>query len=167
MDPWAEALCSNCANCACGNQTWYNQVSSDQYSVLSSFFPSIPSLILMWAWLWIIADLREDKQFLIDHPGATPITTAQASYWLIPKKKLVICRMDWKTIFIHLDFMFRFNIGQGEDLKKMIGAAVYIECSSKTQQVWVVSLYIIFKTRYHSLIPFMFKEDTLFLLLWE
>lgn len=24
---------------------------------------------------------------------------------------------------------------QGEELKKMIGAAVYIECSSKTQQV--------------------------------
>lgn len=25
---------------------------------------------------------------------------------------------------------------QGEELKKIIGAAVYIECSSKTQQVW-------------------------------
>ncbi|KAG5233313.1 rac GTP-binding protein [Salix suchowensis] len=44
-------------------------------------------------------DLRNDKQYLMDHPGATPITTAQ-----------------------------------GEELKKMIGAAVYIECSSKTQQ---------------------------------
>lgn len=28
-----------------------------------------------------------------------------------------------------------FNFEQGEELKKTIGAAVYIECSSKTQQV--------------------------------
>ncbi|KAL5833569.1 hypothetical protein ACOSQ3_017243 [Xanthoceras sorbifolium] len=42
----------------------------------------------------------EDKQFLSDHPGAMPITTAQ-----------------------------------GEELKKMIGAVTYIECSSKTQQI--------------------------------
>ncbi|KAK4754794.1 hypothetical protein SAY87_008551 [Trapa incisa] len=44
-------------------------------------------------------DLREDKQFFSDHPGAVPITTSQ-----------------------------------GEELKKLIGAAAYIECSSKTQQ---------------------------------
>ncbi|KAH9314771.1 hypothetical protein KI387_023398 [Taxus chinensis] len=45
------------------------------------------------------ADLRDDKQFFLDHPGAVPITTVQ-----------------------------------GEELKKQIGAAAYIECSSKTQQ---------------------------------
>jgi len=44
-------------------------------------------------------DLRDDKQFFADHPGAAPITTVQ-----------------------------------GEELKKQIGAAAYIECSSKTQQ---------------------------------
>ncbi|KAG6419196.1 hypothetical protein SASPL_121410 [Salvia splendens] len=44
-------------------------------------------------------DLREDEQFLIDHPAAHPITNAQ-----------------------------------GEELKKMIGAVAYIECSAKTQQ---------------------------------
>ncbi|KAA8547525.1 hypothetical protein F0562_003954 [Nyssa sinensis] len=44
-------------------------------------------------------DLRDDKQFFIDHPGAVPITTAQ-----------------------------------GEELRKLIGAPAYIECSSKTQQ---------------------------------
>ncbi|KAJ4885133.1 hypothetical protein Rs2_35226 [Raphanus sativus] len=27
--------------------------------------------------LWDTADLRDDKQFFIDHPGAVPITTAQ------------------------------------------------------------------------------------------
>ncbi|CAN1229681.1 Rac-like GTP-binding protein ARAC2 [Linum grandiflorum] len=45
-------------------------------------------------------DLRDDKQYFIDHPGATTITTAQ-----------------------------------GEELRKMVGAVAYIECSSKTQQV--------------------------------
>ncbi|KAJ8452977.1 hypothetical protein Cgig2_014740 [Carnegiea gigantea] len=44
-------------------------------------------------------DLRDDKHFFIDHPGAVPITTAQ-----------------------------------GEELRKQIGAAAYIECSAKTQQ---------------------------------
>ncbi|THG02791.1 hypothetical protein TEA_017021 [Camellia sinensis var. sinensis] len=44
------------------------------------------------------SDLRDDKQFFIDHPGAVPITTAQ-----------------------------------GEELRKLIGAPAYIECSSKTQ----------------------------------
>ncbi|GFZ10446.1 RHO-related protein from plants 2 [Actinidia rufa] len=43
--------------------------------------------------------LRDDKQFLVDHPGAVPITTVQ-----------------------------------GEELRKLIGAPAYIECSSKTQQ---------------------------------
>lgn len=42
-----------------------------------------------------------------------------------------------------MDFMVRmFNFGQGEELKKAIGAAAYIECSSKTQQVWFISFLI-------------------------
>lgn len=44
-------------------------------------------------------DLRDDKRYLLDHPGLVPVTTAQ-----------------------------------GEELRKQIGAACYIECSSKTQQ---------------------------------
>jgi len=28
---------------------------------------------------------------------------------------------------------------QGEELKKLIGSAVYIECSSKTQQVYITN----------------------------
>ncbi|RVX16470.1 Rac-like GTP-binding protein 7 [Vitis vinifera] len=44
-------------------------------------------------------DLREDKQFFIDHPGAVPISAAQ-----------------------------------GEELKRLIDAPAYIECSAKTQQ---------------------------------
>jgi len=34
-------------------------------------------LELLYYWL---ADLREDRQYLIDHPGATAITTAQVSH---------------------------------------------------------------------------------------
>uniref|UniRef100_A0A0E0K540 Uncharacterized protein n=1 Tax=Oryza punctata TaxID=4537 RepID=A0A0E0K540_ORYPU len=56
--------------------------------------------------IWVIrrqyigcTDLREDKHYLLDHPGMIPVTTAQ-----------------------------------GEELRKQIGAAYYIECSSKTQQ---------------------------------
>lgn len=41
-----------------------------------------------------------------------------------------------------------FNVGQGEELKKAIGAAVYIECSSKTQQVRQLTLWsIIYEIR--------------------
>ncbi|GAU22634.1 hypothetical protein TSUD_234560 [Trifolium subterraneum] len=46
-----------------------------------------------------LGDLRDDKQFCIDHPGAVPITTAQ-----------------------------------GEELRKLINAPAYIECSSKSQE---------------------------------
>lgn len=61
---------------------------------LRHYAPGVP-IILVGTKL----DLREDKQFFLDHPGAIPITTAQ-----------------------------------GEELKKLIGAAAYIECSAKTQQ---------------------------------
>ncbi|KAG1334967.1 Rac-like GTP-binding protein RAC2 [Cocos nucifera] len=80
--------------------------------------------------LWDTADLRDDKQFLIDHPGATPITTSQAS--LSIRTKIL------SNSFIKLHEYFTsyfFCLDQGEELKKLIGAAVYIECSSKTQQV--------------------------------
>lgn len=53
----------------------------------------------LWEISFLLVDLRDDKQFFADHPGAVPITTSQ-----------------------------------GEELRKLIGAPVYIECSSKTQQ---------------------------------
>ncbi|TQD97912.1 hypothetical protein C1H46_016437 [Malus baccata] len=61
---------------------------------LRHYAPGVP-IILVGTKL----DLRDDKQFFIDHSGAVPITT-----------------------------------DQGEELKKLIGAPAYIECSSKTQQ---------------------------------
>ncbi|KAF6158456.1 hypothetical protein GIB67_022053 [Kingdonia uniflora] len=70
----------------------------------SSLIDIIHFLVDFW-----LSDLRDGKQFLMDHPGAATITTAQASHLYLAD-------------------------GQGEELKKRIGAAVYIECSSKTQQ---------------------------------
>ncbi|XP_052726593.1 rac-like GTP-binding protein RAC2 isoform X1 [Vigna angularis] len=73
----------------------YENISKKWIPELRHYAPTVP-IVLVGTKL----DLREDRQYLIDHPGATPITTVQ----------------------------------QGEELKKAIGAAVYIECSSKTQQ---------------------------------
>ncbi|KAL5841538.1 hypothetical protein ACOSQ3_012141 [Xanthoceras sorbifolium] len=72
----------------------YENVHKKWTPELRHYAPNVP-IVLVGTKL----DLREDKQFLSDHPGTTPITTAQ-----------------------------------GEELKKMIGAVTYIECSSKTQQ---------------------------------
>ncbi|KAL3655351.1 Rac-like GTP-binding protein arac8 [Castilleja foliolosa] len=69
-------------------------IASQWIPELQHFAPGIP-VILVGTKL----DLREDKHYLSDHPGLTPVTTAQ-----------------------------------GEELRKHIGAAYYIECSSKTQQ---------------------------------
>ncbi|CAL9119310.1 unnamed protein product [Musa textilis] len=72
----------------------YENVHKKWIPELRHYAPNVP-IVLVGTKL----DLREDRQFIIDHPGTTPITIAQA-----------------------------------KELKKMIGAAVYIECSSKTQQ---------------------------------
>ncbi|KAJ6829550.1 putative rac-like GTP-binding protein 5 [Iris pallida] len=72
----------------------YENVSKKWIPELRHYAPGVP-IILVGTKL----DLRDDKQFFVDHPGAVPITTAQ-----------------------------------GEELKKLIGAPAYIECSSKTQQ---------------------------------
>lgn len=75
-------------------------------------------------------DLRDDKQFFIDHPGAVPISTAQVND-----------RLNWSFIFklffpCVYNLVFDVNV-KGEELRKLIGAPAYIECSSKTQQVFV------------------------------
>ncbi|KAI0488949.1 hypothetical protein KFK09_028788 [Dendrobium nobile] len=72
----------------------YENISKKWIPELRHYAPSVP-IVLVGTKL----DLREDKQFLTNHPGAITISTAQ-----------------------------------GEELKKSIGAAAYIECSSKTQQ---------------------------------
>ncbi|KAI4983482.1 hypothetical protein ZWY2020_023974 [Hordeum vulgare] len=72
----------------------YENVTKKWIPELRHYAPGVP-IILVGTKL----DLRDDKQFFVDHPGAVPISTAQ-----------------------------------GEELKKVIGATAYIECSSKTQQ---------------------------------
>nr|KAJ0189327.1 hypothetical protein LSAT_V11C800439250 [Lactuca sativa] len=72
----------------------YENVSKKWIPELRHYAPGVP-IVLFGTKL----DLRDDKQFLSDHPGAVPITTVQ-----------------------------------GEEMKKLIGAPAYIECSSKTQQ---------------------------------
>ncbi|CAA6670068.1 unnamed protein product [Spirodela intermedia] len=54
-----------------------------------------------------MVNLREDRHYLSDHPG-----------WFLLRQ-------------------LRYEICMGEELRKQIGAAYYIECSSKTQQVVV------------------------------
>ncbi|CAN1327294.1 Rac-like GTP-binding protein 7 [Linum perenne] len=72
----------------------YENIHKKWIPELRHYAPNVP-IVLVGTKL----DLRDDKQYLIDHPGATPITAAQ-----------------------------------GEELRKMVGAVAYIECSSKTQQ---------------------------------
>ncbi|OWM78685.1 hypothetical protein CDL15_Pgr002856 [Punica granatum] len=72
----------------------YENISKKWVPELRHYAPNVP-IILVGTKL----DLRDEKQYQIDHPDAILITTAQ-----------------------------------GEELKKAIGAAAYIECSSKTQQ---------------------------------
>ncbi|XP_074588011.1 rac-like GTP-binding protein 7 isoform X3 [Curcuma longa] len=72
----------------------YENIYKKWVPELRHYAPAVP-IVLVGTKL----DLREDKQYFLDHPGAAPIATAQA-----------------------------------KELKKMIGAAIYVECSSKTQQ---------------------------------
>ncbi|KAF8377806.1 hypothetical protein HHK36_031191 [Tetracentron sinense] len=82
----------------------YENVAKKWIPELRHYAPGVP-IILVGTKL----DLRDDKQFFIDHPGAVPISTAQ-----------------------------------GEELKKLIGAPAYIECSSKTQQVYMFHLFVLY-----------------------
>jgi Ras-related C3 botulinum toxin substrate 1 len=72
----------------------YENVSKKWIPELRHYAPGVPIVLVGTK-----SDLREDRHYLANHLGATPITTAQ-----------------------------------GEELRKQIGAASYIECSSKTQQ---------------------------------
>ncbi|CAN1802760.1 Rac-like GTP-binding protein ARAC3 [Linum perenne] len=85
----------------------YENVAKKWIPELRHYAPGVPIILVgtkldlchRCIYFGYFADLREDKQFLMDHPGAVPITSAQ-----------------------------------GEELRKLIGAPMYIECSSKTQQ---------------------------------
>ncbi|EYU18069.1 hypothetical protein MIMGU_mgv1a020833mg [Erythranthe guttata] len=79
----------------------FSLISKASYENVSKKFHLIEALC-PWCPIVLVGtklDLRDDKQFFVDHPGAVPITAAQ-----------------------------------GEELRKLIGAPAYIECSSKTQE---------------------------------
>jgi Ras-related C3 botulinum toxin substrate 1 len=54
----------------------YENVSKKWIPELKHYAPGVP-IILVGTKL----DLRDDKQFFVDHPGAVPITTAQVQLW--------------------------------------------------------------------------------------
>ncbi|KAG0455285.1 hypothetical protein HPP92_024251 [Vanilla planifolia] len=72
----------------------YENVLKKWMPELRRFAPNVP-IVLVGTKM----DLRDDRGYLADHPGAVAISTVQ-----------------------------------GEELRRQIGAASYIECSSKTQQ---------------------------------
>ncbi|ONH97137.1 hypothetical protein PRUPE_7G171700 [Prunus persica] len=65
----------------------YENVSKKWIPELKHYAPGVP-IILVGTKL----DLRDDKQFFIDHPGAVPITTAQEANW-----STSIYRMQFKN----------------------------------------------------------------------
>ncbi|GER26619.1 RAC-like GTP binding protein 5 [Striga asiatica] len=109
----------------------YENIAKKWIPELRHYAPDVP-IILVGTKL----DLRDDKQFFLNHPGAVPITTAQAS-----KKYSKHPSFSRNTHLVfsliprfHINDPLEFSLIQGEELRKMIGAPVYIECSSKTQQ---------------------------------
>ncbi|KAI3697895.1 hypothetical protein L6452_30998 [Arctium lappa] len=76
------------------NKASYENIYRKWILELRHYAPSVP-IVLVGTKL----DLREDMEYLSNHPDAAPVTTSE-----------------------------------GEDLKNMIGAAAYVECSSKTQK---------------------------------
>lgn len=82
----------------------------------------------------LFADLRDDQQFFIDHPGAQPISTAQvrAAAYSAP-------RTNTPLFSNHINSKAELTLGmvQGEELKRTIDSPAYIECSAKTQLVQI------------------------------
>ncbi|XP_021316258.1 rac-like GTP-binding protein 3 isoform X2 [Sorghum bicolor] len=100
----------------------YENIMKKWIPELQHYAPGVP-VVLVGTKL----DLREDKHYLMDHPGLVPVTTAQVYLQYLLNKRL-------------MHFVIK-NFGdlaictfQGEELRRQIGAMYYVECSSKTQQ---------------------------------
>ncbi|EOX90797.1 RAC-like GTP binding protein 5 isoform 3, partial [Theobroma cacao] len=118
----------------------YENVSKKWIPELKHYAPGVP-IVLVGTKL----DLRDDKQFFIDHPGAVPISTAQVKIFQLvhtfPETLFryysFSCCLDFYYLQLsdpHPSSPFFFPICKGEELRKLIGSPAYIECSSKTQQ---------------------------------
>ncbi|CAL0306826.1 unnamed protein product [Lupinus luteus] len=100
----------------------YENVLKKWIPELQHFAPGVP-VVLVGTKL----DLRQDKYYLADHPGVVPVTSEQVHYLSL----LAVYREFNRQCLLK---MFGFVHNQGEELRKLVGAASYIECSSKTQQ---------------------------------
>lgn len=111
--------------------------------VLFIFFSCLFGLVLTLTCFSNKPDLRDDKQFFIDHPGAVPITAAQVRFM----PHVLTCCILYLPIINLMYSLFLFIIiiillpftSKGEELRKLINAPAYIECSSKTQEVYKFS----------------------------
>ncbi|KAK7823532.1 rac-like gtp-binding protein rac2 [Quercus suber] len=78
------------------------------------------------------------RRFFIKNPTIFPLNFLNSFMLYILQSDMSMVLVGTKLVNIvnFMNFMARiFNVGQGEELKKAIGVAVYTECSSKTQQV--------------------------------
>eukprot|EP01018_Ginkgo_biloba_P006131 Gb_32146 [translate_table: standard] len=98
----------------------YENIAKKWIPELQHYAPGIP-IVLVGTKL----DLREDKYYLADHVGAVPISTAQLMQFMALDDVHAEETVYMQNCSCYL---------QGEELRKQIGAAAYIECSSKTQQ---------------------------------
>ncbi|KAF3685190.1 Rac-like GTP-binding protein RHO1 [Capsicum annuum] len=98
----------------------YENVSKKWIPELKHYAPGVP-IVLVGTKL----DLRDDKQFFVDHPGAVPITTAQVR---------ITSTLPLFDCIPQNSFDMSYLTLKGEELRKTIGAPSYVECSSKTQQ---------------------------------
>jgi len=103
VDPWTKTLCAFRANHSCWNQARYAPLPRLMFLcvlTLCGKFTRSPARghgYILWKWLQFLCsfssnnihslkltceltDLRDDKQFFSDHPGAAPITTSQVRH---------------------------------------------------------------------------------------
>ncbi|KAL2321872.1 hypothetical protein Fmac_026251 [Flemingia macrophylla] len=99
----------------------YENVLKKWIPELQHFAPGVP-VVLVGTKL----DLRQDKHYLADHPGLVPVTSEQVQRLSL----LATQRIQYQCSLKLLCFVHK----QGEELRKLVGATYYIECSSKTQQ---------------------------------
>ncbi|KAH9791234.1 Rac-like GTP binding protein [Citrus sinensis] len=86
----------------------YENISKKWIPELRHYAPTVPIVLVGTK-----QDLREDKQYLINHPGATPITTAQVS---LNKRQKCAVYMLLKEISVDMNLMGTFLGGRIEEV---------------------------------------------------
>ncbi|KAH9742773.1 Rac-like GTP binding protein [Citrus sinensis] len=86
----------------------YENISKKWIPELRHYAPTVPIVLVGTK-----QDLREDKQYLINHPGATPITTAQVS---LNKRQKCAVYILLKEISVDMNLMDTFLGGRIEEV---------------------------------------------------